>query len=76
MGYLPRATAARTQHDHWRMPLPLTARHTQKVDAFNAAHIHGLDQSFYVCGPPGFVESINTHLLSLGVHPDRLVYEC
>jgi hypothetical protein len=28
MGYLPRAMAARIQHAHWWMPLPLTARHT------------------------------------------------
>jgi cytochrome-b5 reductase len=42
---------------------------------FLAGHIHSTDQYFYVCGPEGFVESINAHLLNLGVHPDRLVYE-
>ncbi|MTW21099.1 flavodoxin reductase [Allochromatium palmeri] len=43
--------------------------------AFLAAHIDRPDQVFYVCGPQGFVESINAHLLSLGVHPNSLVYE-
>ncbi|WP_245232654.1 hypothetical protein [Thiorhodococcus minor] len=48
-------------------------RHTDAT--FLAAHIDDPEQLFYVCGPAGFVEAINAHLLSLGVHPDRLVYE-
>ncbi|MBK1724169.1 flavodoxin reductase [Thiocystis violacea] len=53
-----------------------TGQEGRRIDAaFLAAHIGRLDQSFYVCGPQGFVESINAHLLSLDVHPNNLVYE-
>lgn len=43
--------------------------------AFLAGHIRDLRQHFYICGPEGFVAAVNEHLLVLGVHPDRLVYE-
>lgn len=43
--------------------------------AFLRGHIKELKQYFYVCGPDGFVSSINDDLITLGVHPDRLVYE-
>lgn len=47
-----------------------------RIDAaFLDGHIDDKDQYFYVCGPKGFVESINGHLMSLGIHSDRLVYE-
>jgi len=42
---------------------------------FLKAHIETLDQYFYVCGPQGFVDSVNRDLVSLGAHPERLVYE-
>jgi ferredoxin-NADP reductase len=42
---------------------------------FLKANLGSLDQHFYVCGPNTFVESMNQDLISLGVHPDRLVYE-
>jgi ferredoxin-NADP reductase len=46
------------------------------IDAiFLRAHAGDLSQRFYVCGPDGFVQSVNDHLLSLGVHPSQLVYE-
>jgi ferredoxin-NADP reductase len=43
--------------------------------AFLSAHTGPLNRHFYVCGPPAFVASVNEHLLTLGVHPGRLVYE-
>jgi cytochrome-b5 reductase len=43
--------------------------------AFLNAHLGEPSQKFYVCGPDGFVRSVNDHLLSLGVHPQQLVYE-
>ena len=47
-----------------------------RIDAaFLGAHIDDPDQMFYVCGPDGFVRSINDELRNLGVQPDRLVYE-
>jgi len=39
------------------------------------SYVRGRDQKFYVCGPDGFVRAVNNHLLSLGVHPEQLVYE-
>jgi cytochrome-b5 reductase len=46
------------------------------IDAgFLQGHVHRFDRRFYVCGPPAFVESVNADLLSLGAHPDQLVYE-
>lgn len=49
------------------------ARHIDA--AFIEANMTDADQYFYVCGPEGFVESVNADLLSLGVAEDRLVYE-
>jgi len=47
-----------------------------RIDAaFLRGHIGDLDQCFYVCGPRGFVDSVGDSLVTLGVHPDRLVYE-
>ncbi|MCG6869538.1 MAG: flavodoxin reductase [Gammaproteobacteria bacterium] len=42
---------------------------------FLTAHIKDLDQQFYVCGPPGFMEVVNGALQELGVEPDALVFE-
>jgi cytochrome-b5 reductase len=48
----------------------------RRIDlAFLREHIGALDRTFYVCGPPGFVESVNEHLVTLGVDRDRLVCE-
>lgn len=48
----------------------------RRIDTgFLSEHAGALDRHFYVCGPPGFVESVNQALIGLGVHPDRLVYE-
>lgn len=33
------------------------------------------EELVYICGPDGFVEAVKDHLLTLGVHPDRWVYE-
>ena len=42
---------------------------------FLHGHVDRFDRFFYVCGPPAFVESVNADLLSLGAHPDQLIYE-
>jgi len=48
----------------------------KRIDSgFLWGHIDNFDRYFYVCGPKAFVESVNNDLLTLGVHPDRLVYE-
>ncbi len=48
----------------------------QYIDkAFLQAHIDRFDQPFYVCGPPGFMESVNDALEALGADPDSLVFE-
>lgn len=39
------------------------------------ALVQDFDQHFYVCGPKGFVNDINTILLSLGVNAQLLVFE-
>ncbi|MCO6411191.1 MAG: flavodoxin reductase [Thiogranum sp.] len=44
-------------------------------EAFLAERIKNLDQRFYVCGPPAFVDSINAALRSLGANPEALVFE-
>jgi len=52
------------------------AREGRRMDAgFLDANIRDPDGYFYVCGPDGFVEAVNSALLTLGVHPDKLVYE-
>ena len=38
-------------------------------------HIADFNQRFYICGPPPFVEAINSALVSLGATPDALVFE-
>ena len=43
--------------------------------AFLKAHAGDLSGKFYVCGPDAFVDSVNDHLVVLGVHPSQLVYE-
>jgi len=43
--------------------------------AFLSAHMGDLEQYFYLCGPEKFIESVSQDLLTLGVHPDRLVYD-
>jgi ferredoxin-NADP reductase len=51
-------------------------REGRRIDAdFLDANIRDRDGHFYVCGPDGFVEAINSALRDLGVHRDKLVYE-
>ncbi|MGD8616465.1 MAG: FAD-binding oxidoreductase [Gammaproteobacteria bacterium] len=40
-----------------------------------AEKIRELNQRFYVCGPPGFVEAVNDALQALGASPEALVFE-
>lgn len=42
---------------------------------FLQRHISDLKQHFYVCGPPPFVNAVNTALKELGANPDALVFE-
>ncbi len=52
------------------------AQSGNRIDAgFLRGHIDDLEQYFYICGPEGFVNSISDDLITMGVHPDRLVYE-
>ena len=47
-----------------------------RVDkAFITEHVADLNQHFYVCGPPGFMDAVNGALQELGVEPDALVFE-
>ena len=39
------------------------------------AHVADFDQHFYVCGPPGFTESVSEALSELGADSERLVFE-
>ena len=39
----------------------------EKIDDFN--------QPFYVCGPPGFMDAVNSALEELGTDPQNLVFE-
>jgi cytochrome-b5 reductase len=39
------------------------------------AEVDDLDQPFYVCGPPDFVEALQTALADLGVSDDHIVVE-
>jgi cytochrome-b5 reductase len=49
---------------------------SHRMDAdFLDANIVDRDGYCYVCGPDGFVASIKEALLSLGIHPAKLVYE-
>lgn len=48
----------------------------RRIDrAYLEEQIGDLDQQFYVCGPPAFVEDIRAHLEALGARPDALVFE-
>ena len=48
----------------------------KRVDkAFLAERIGNFDQHFYLCGPPGFMESIQGALKELGADPQSLVFE-
>jgi cytochrome-b5 reductase len=42
---------------------------------FLAERIQDFDRHFYVCGPPGFMDAVNTALESLGASPQNLVFE-
>jgi cytochrome-b5 reductase len=44
-------------------------------EAFLADAIHDVNQHFYVCGPPGFMEAVNGALKKLGADPQSLVFE-
>lgn len=49
---------------------------TGRIDkAFLERRIDDLDQKFYVCGPPDFVEGIQDALRSLGADPEGLIFE-
>lgn len=37
--------------------------------------VDDLEQHFYVCGPPGFVDDVTGHLRDMGVDADRIVIE-
>jgi ferredoxin-NADP reductase len=37
--------------------------------------VGGLSQNFYVCGPPKFVEDVQSYLLDLGASSDSVVFE-
>lgn len=48
----------------------------QHIDkAFLEQHISNMQQHFYVCGPPPFVNAINNALKELGAEPEALVFE-
>lgn len=48
----------------------------QRIDRdFLSKHVSDFGQHFYVCGPPGFNESVNDALKGLGATPDLLVFE-
>jgi cytochrome-b5 reductase len=48
----------------------------QRIDkAYLEKNITDLSQRFYLCGPPPFVEAINTSLKELGAKPDAVVFE-
>ena len=42
---------------------------------FLEEHVDGVDQHFYVCGPPSFVEDITAALKEMGAAEDRIVIE-
>ncbi len=48
----------------------------QRIDkGYLKQHLADLQQHFYVCGPPPFVEAINSALRELGANPEALVFE-
>jgi cytochrome-b5 reductase len=42
---------------------------------FLAEKIDNFDQHFYLCGPPGFMDGVNTALAELGADKESLVFE-
>ncbi len=42
---------------------------------FLKKHLTHFDQFFYVCGPPGMVDSVSTDLEELGADPEKIVTE-
>lgn len=53
-----------------------TGYDSQRIDKeYLRTHVADLDQNFYVCGPPEFVEAINTALTELGADAEALVFE-
>jgi ferredoxin-NADP reductase len=49
--------------------------HRRLDEAFLARGIADFDQRFYICGPPGFMETVNGALEKLGARPESLVFE-
>ncbi|BAZ94275.1 flavodoxin reductases [Thiohalobacter thiocyanaticus] len=48
----------------------------QRIDkALLQTRISDFGQNFYVCGPPGFTDSVNQALSELGADPDAVVFE-
>ncbi|BCO30657.1 hypothetical protein TspCOW1_07600 [Thiohalobacter sp. COW1] len=48
----------------------------QRIDkALLQTRISDFGQNFYVCGPPGFTETVNQALSELGADPDAVVFE-
>lgn len=48
----------------------------RRIDkAFLTEKLNNFDQNFYVCGPPGFMKSVNAALKDLGADPQSLVFE-
>ena len=51
------------------------AEHGRINETFLREHIKDFDQYFYVCGPPGMVESVETLLKKLGANADKIITE-
>ncbi|MEP3673965.1 FAD-binding oxidoreductase [Sulfitobacter sp.] len=48
----------------------------EKVDkAFLSAHLSRFDQTFYLCGPEGFVNDVRDALTDLGADADKIITE-
>jgi len=48
----------------------------RRIDrAFLEETLRNFDRRFYVCGPPGFMATVNSALAELGVNPESLVFE-
>ena len=53
-----------------------TGVNEEKVDKdFLQKHVSDFDQTFYICGPEGFVDDVRSALLELGASKDRIVTE-